>query len=75
MTRLWARFVNHLHAVPRGVPQIYGAIVAAAVVGILAALHVTLFGGAFELNWTYLFAFVGLNALVAIGTVIYRRSR
>ncbi|MDQ6719971.1 MAG: hypothetical protein M3077_08090 [Candidatus Dormibacteraeota bacterium] len=60
------RLRKHLQGLPPGVPQIYGAIIALAMVLLLAALNVHVGAFRFGVNWTSPLVFLGLNAVIAI---------
>jgi hypothetical protein len=60
------RFRRHLAGLPRGVPQIYGAVLALVILLSLAALHVHVGAFSFAVNWTSALVFIGLSAVFAI---------
>jgi hypothetical protein len=60
------RLRTHLAGLPRGVPQIYGAVLALVILLPLAALHIHIGAFTFAVNWTSVLVFIGLSAVLAI---------
>lgn len=65
---------RHMNSVPRGVPQIYGAALAVLILGAMMALRVRLGGFQAGINWESLLEFAGLNGIIALVSVMTRRS-
>jgi hypothetical protein len=68
---IWSRVNSHLPSLPRGVPQIYGAVTAMAICLVLVVIDPRVFG----VNWASFLVFVGFSAAFAVGNFFYTQSR